>query len=59
MTRQSRAGDSYRSATESGRPAAGPMHNASHGGHPPWRTGFSVMLHGVVLVGIAIAFGGC
>jgi VIT1/CCC1 family predicted Fe2+/Mn2+ transporter len=31
---------------------------AKHGGHNPWRTGFSVVLLGVVLVGIAIALGG-
>ncbi len=29
-----------------------------HGGYPPWRTGFSVVLLGVVLVGITIALGG-
>jgi VIT family len=29
-----------------------------HGGYHPWRTGFSVVLLGVVLVGITIALGG-
>jgi hypothetical protein len=29
-----------------------------HGGYHPWRTGFSMVLLGVVLVGIAIALGG-
>jgi hypothetical protein len=29
-----------------------------HGGYRPWRTGFSMVLLGVVLVGIAIALGG-
>jgi hypothetical protein len=31
---------------------------ALHGGRSPWRTGFSVVLLGVVLVAIAIALGG-
>jgi VIT family len=31
---------------------------ASHGGHHPWRAGFSAVLLGVVLVAIAIALGG-
>jgi VIT family protein len=31
---------------------------AQHSGHHPWRTGASVVLLGVVLVGIAIALGG-
>jgi hypothetical protein len=31
---------------------------ARHGGYHPWRTGLSVALLGVVLVGIAIALGG-
>jgi VIT1/CCC1 family predicted Fe2+/Mn2+ transporter len=31
---------------------------AEHGGYHPWRTGFSVVLLGVVLVAIAIALGG-
>jgi hypothetical protein len=31
---------------------------AKHGGHHPWRAGLSVVLLGVVLVGIAIALGG-
>ena len=29
-----------------------------HGGYPPWRTGFSMVLLGVALVAIAIALGG-
>ena len=29
-----------------------------HGGYPPWQTGLSMVLLGVVLVGIAIALGG-
>ena len=29
-----------------------------HGGYRPWRTGSSMVLLGVVLVGIAIALGG-
>ena len=29
-----------------------------HGGYHPWRTGFSVVLLGVLLVGITIALGG-
>ena len=31
---------------------------ARHGGHRPWRTGISVVLLGIALVGIAIALGG-
>jgi VIT1/CCC1 family predicted Fe2+/Mn2+ transporter len=31
---------------------------ARHGGYHPWRTGFSMVVIGVVLVGIAIALGG-